>query len=283
MMRDRKYNHQMKQNPNDCKISRKSPPSPHRLIAPASLLLILILLFTACQPQNDSFKRVQDVGVLRVGLDPTYPPFDVADANGVYGFDVDLANELAEELGVQTEFVLFGYDGLYDALATKQVDVLISALVITPEKTRDFACSEPYFNAGEFLIVPLEEINISEMADLNGRILAVELGALGHVEATTWAKSVPNLTVVPYPTGDEALTAVATGAADAVLIDAISGRLFLKDNPNLKTIQPSITVEPFAIVVRIEDQQLLNEINNSMANLQENAQLNTITEKWLSP
>ncbi len=260
------------------------PSSPHHPISPAPLLLILlILLTTACQPQDDSSQRVQNAGVLRVGLDPTYPPFEVADANGVYGLDVDLANAIAAELGVQTEFVLFGYDGLYDALATKQVDVLISALVIIPERTRDFAYSEPYFNAGEFLIVPQAENEIEEMADLNGRILAVELGALGHVEATTWAKSIPDLTVVPYPTGDEALTAVFEGEADAVLIDAISGRLFLKDNPQLKIIEPSITVEPFAIVTRIEDQQLLNEINNTMTKLQENGQLVAMSEKWLTP
>lgn len=266
-------------------IRNKRQNSPKSLpCSPAPLLLIiLILLSAACQPQDDSLTRVQEAGVLRVGLDPTYPPFAVADASGVYGLDVDLANALADELGVQTEFVLFGYDGLYDALATKQVDVLISALVIMPERTRDFAYSEPYFNAGEFLIVPQGENEITEMADLNGRTLAVELGALGHVEATTWAKSVPDLTVVPYPTGAEALTAVLNGEANAVLIDAISGRLFLKDNPQLKIIEPSVTVEPFAVVTRIDDQQLLNEINDTMTKLQENGQLTEIIEKWFTP
>ena len=241
------------------------------------------MLLTACQAKDDSWEKVTERGVLYVGIDPTYPPFEVADENGIYGFDIDLANAIAAEHGLETNFVLFGYDGLYDALATEQIDVLISALVIIPEKTKDFAYSDPYFNAGEYLIVPQTEENIKEMADLNGRILAVELGALGHVEATQWAKRVPNLTVQPYPTPDEALTAVLDEKADAVLIDAISGRLFLKENPQLKIIEPPITVEPFAIVTRIEDEQMLKEINATLEKLQESGQFNTIFAKWLAP
>lgn len=244
-------------------------------------LVWLALLLAACRGQEDAWQRVQETGILKVGLDPTYPPFAATDANGVYGLDVDLAKALAADLGLQPEFVLFGYDGLYDALATGQVDVLISALVIAPERTEDFAYSNPYFNAGEILIVPAEEVTISRMADLNGRTLAVELGALGHVEATAWAKRLPNLTVVPYPTADEALTAVINNEADAALVDAISGRLFLQQTDRLKHTAVPITVEPFAIVTRIGDRRLLSELNNSLTHLQSNGNLDEITNHWL--
>lgn len=243
--------------------------------------LILLALLAACRSQEDAWLRVQETGVLKVGLDPTYPPFEAADESGVFGLDVDLAKALAADLGLQTEFVLFGYDGLYDALATGQVDVLISALVIAPERTEDFAYSDPYFNAGEILIVPAEEVTISRMADLNGRTLAVELGALGHVEAIAWAKRLPNLTVVPYPTADEALTAVMNNEADAALVDAISGRLFLRQTAGLKRTAVPVTVEPFALVTRIGDRRLLTELNNSLARLQSSGQLDEMTNHWL--
>ena len=76
---------------------------------------------------------------MRVGIDPTYPPFALADDAGLRGIDVDFAQALAEELGLEAQFTYFGYDGLYDALTTGQVDVLISALVILPEKTKHIA------------------------------------------------------------------------------------------------------------------------------------------------
>jgi polar amino acid transport system substrate-binding protein len=249
----------------------------------AIAIFAIILLQIGCKATDESWERVQAAGILRVGLDPTYPPFEVADENGVYGLDVDLAQALAEELGVKAQFVYFGYDGLYDALGTKQVDVLISALVIIPERTRDFSYSDPYFDAGEILIVPAENETIKTMADLSGRTVAVELGSLGHVEATEWAKRVADLTIRPFPTADEALTAVQQGSADAALTDAISGRLYLRENDGLKRLPESVTVEPFALVVRSEDRQLLTVLNQSLATLQQSGHLDQIETQWLGP
>ena len=244
-------------------------------------LLTLIFPLIGCQPADDSWERVQAAGVLRVGLDPTYPPFEVDDGSGVHGLDVDLAKAIANDLGLDVQFVYFGYDGLYDALATEQVDVLISALVIIPERTRDFSYSEPYFDAGEILIVPADNETINSMEDLGGHTLAVELGSLGHVEATEWAKRVVDLEIRPFPTADEALTAVQQGNADAALTDAISGRLFLRENDGLKRLPQSVTVEPFALVVRSEDRQLLTVLNQSLDTLQQSGQLDQIENEWL--
>lgn len=246
-------------------------------------ILWLLFCLVACQNRADAWGRVQENGVLRVGIDPTYPPFAIADANGIYGFDVDLAQALAAQLGVEAEFVLFGYDGLYDALATQQVDVLLSALVVAPERTGDFAYSEPYFNAGEWLLLPETETGIKGMADLNGRRLAVELGALGHVEALAWADRLPALQIVPYPSAAEALTAVGDGQADAALVDAISGHLFLKEGATLRMLPDSVTFEPFAAVVRIDDGRLLNELNQALARLDKNGELEQINQQWLGP
>ncbi len=243
---------------------------------------MLLLLLARCRAENPTWARIEQAGILRVGLDPTYPPFEVVDDGGLRGLDVDLARAIAADLGLEAAFVYFGYDGLYDALATEQVDVLISALVMAPERTRDFAYTEPYFNAGEILIVPQEEMEISEMRDLNGRILAVELGALGHVEANAWARRLPNLTIQPHNSADAAVTAVAQSQADAALVDAISGRLALRQQPSLKYISPPVTVEPFALVVRIDDELLLEKLNTSLENMTESGQLNQIIAQWLN-
>ncbi len=245
------------------------------------LILITMIMLQSCQAEDETWNRIEKTAVLKVGLDPTYPPFEVADESGLYGLDIDLANAVAADLGLNVEFVLFGYDGLYDALATQQVDVLLSALIIAPERTRDFAYTEPYFNAGEILIVRADNEDIGEMADLNGRFLAVELGAQGHVEATSWERKLSNLTVQPFGSADEALTAVANGSADAALIDAISGRLFVAEHPMLSWVETAVSVEPFAMVVRIADEQLLEKLNESLARLQENGTHAKIINKWI--
>ncbi len=251
------------------------------MLKQVAFLFLVLLLGSACQSNNAAWERIEKDGVLRVGLDPTYPPFEVVDDGGLRGLDVDLAQAIAADLGLEAEFVYFGYDGLYDALATEQVDVLISALVIVTERTRDFAYSEPYFNAGEILIVPQSETGIAGMEDLNGRILAVELGALGHVEANTWANRLPDLTILPLSSAAEAVTDVAENQADAALVDAISGRLVLQEHTDLKQLPDPVTVEPFALVVRIDDEFLLEKLNQSLNHLHESGQLQQIINNWL--
>lgn len=249
------------------------------------LVFFLILpptFLAACEKEDNSWERIERTGVLRVGLDPTFPPFEEMVDSEVSGLDVDLARALGDELGLEVEFVFFGYDGLYDALATKQVDVLISALVIVPGRMRDFAYSAPYFNAGEILVTPGDSA-IGEMTSLAGKRLAVELGAQGHVEATQWAKRLPDLSLLPYTSAAEALDAVAAGEADAALVDGVSGRLYLKDkdDSNLQRKSEPVTVEPYAVVVRIEDETLLEKLDDALLTFTASGELDTLIERWL--
>lgn len=247
----------------------------------ALALTLFALVAPGCTRQGATWQRIEEEGILRVGLDPTYPPFETADDRDLEGIDVDLARALAAELDLEVEFVYFGFDGLYDALATEQVDVLISALVIRVEQTKDFAYSEPYFNAGQILIVPSENEEIQEMADLNGRILGVELGAEGHVIATQWERRLPDFTVIPYNSPQEALDGLRQGDSDAVLIDAISGRLYLKEHSELQALDEPVTVEPFALVVRKEDQILLKNLDRALERLEQSGRLEMIINSWL--
>ena len=154
-----------------------------------------------------------------------------------------------------------------------------------PGRTRDFAYSDPYFNAGEILLLPAVNQGIAGMADLDGRRLAVELGAQGHVEATLWSKRLADLSIQPYGGASEAVTAVLDGQADAALVDNISGRLFLKDRasakPMLRRLPQPVTVEPYAFVVRIEDEMLLEKVDAAILSLTTTGELETIINHWL--
>jgi len=252
-----------------------------RFILSHNLLILLcwLVLLPACQPSGETWARVQNAGILRVGLDPTYPPFENADGGQLEGYDVDLARTLAEEMGVEAEFVYFGYDGLYDALATRQVDVLLSALVIQPERTRDFAYSEPYFDVGQRLVVPAGS-PVQNIDDLSGLSIAVELGAEGHVQATQLARRLPNLEIITFDTAGEALAGVANGESAAAIVDNIAA--LIHPDPNLHIISLPVTVEPFALVVRIDDEQLLRELNQALSRLEENGRLESIRQAWFN-
>lgn len=217
---------------------------------------------------------------MRVGIDPTFPPFEATDGENLYGIDVELAESLANDLELKAEFTYFGYDGLYDALLTKQVDVLISALAIFPELTRDFAYSEPYFNAGQVAVSQQSE-QIFALKDLTDQSIAVEIGAEGHLLARDLQREKPSVTVLTFNSAEEALAALENGAADIAVTDSISAQTF-NFNESFPESSVFLTDEPYAIVVRAADELLLEKLNDSLTNLKNSGVLNEIMTRWLS-
>lgn len=244
-------------------------------------LALLFALLVACSGEESTWDRVQRSGVLRVGLDPTYPPFEAFDGTSLFGIDVDLAEALAAELDLAVEFSHFGFDGLYDALATKQVDVLISALNPDISRTRDFAYSDSYFDGGLVLVSSVAR-PYHDASELKDRTLAVELGAAGHVQATTWMRQVEDLTVSTFLSADEALQALAAGDVDAAVVDNVTFRLFDAAAADANLTATQLSSEPYAMVVRRDDDRLLSELNAALAVLRESGRLDVILDSWLT-
>lgn len=254
-----------------------------------SLIMLICLMVTlfGCEPDSDTWEQIKASGTLRIGVDPTFPPFALAQNDTLEGIDIDLGRALAADLGLEPQFTYFGYDGLYDALTTGQVDVLLSALVIMPERTKDIAYTIPYFDAGLILIVPTSNANIKGMDDLEGHSVAVELGALGHVEALEWQRKLNWLTVNTYPEAQEAIRALADGYVDAALVDSIGGRQSLDSqefaDSTLRYLANPVQSEPYALAVRIEDRNLFSKLNDALALMIDDGRLQNIIDNHLGP
>ena len=243
------------------------------------LCLIGIALF-GCRGDNQTLDRIQADGVIRVGLDPTFPPFENGDG-GLHGIDVDLAEAIGRELGVRVEFVLFGYDGLYDALQIGRCDILLSALIVDVTKTKDFTYSEPYFNAGQFLVLREDQNETTELADFEGKTLSVETGSAGHVTAISAQNRVRDLGIKTFPTPDDAMWTVLQGETDGAIIDQVNAKLYAQTHSGLVLAPNPVTVEPYAIVTRKDDGALQRELDRILVGLEQSGELNSIVSRWL--
>jgi ABC-type amino acid transport substrate-binding protein len=253
------------------------------LAARCSLLIgPLLVALVSCAHPDDAWERIRAGGVLRVGMDASFPPFESVTADGTLaGFDVDLARELGQRLGVEAQFVAnLPYDGLYDALAVDRVDVVISALVVNPARMADFAYSIPYFDAGQVLVVH-EGSNVETMDDLEAHTLAVEFGTQGDMEARKRARKAEGLTVVPYQTAAEALAAVTAGEADAALVDHVSALAASGAGSGLAIVGEPVVEEPYAVAVSHESRHLLRAIDRALAEMRADGTLDALTVKWL--
>ncbi len=242
-------------------------------------LVWLLLLFVACHPAPQALSRIQHAGVLRVALDPSFPPFESVSAQGeVQGLDVDLAREVAKQLGVQAQFVTISYDGLYDALTAGRADLIISALYFDQARSRDFIATSPYFDAGEGLVVP-QETAITGIESSAGRKLAVVYGTTGHMTALEWQKRLqPAPQLLTFDTPDAALDALQAGEADAALVDAITAQNL---PPTLRLLRPLLTHEPYVIVGRSEDADLVQAVDRAVQQMAEDGTLDTLIRRWM--
>lgn len=257
----------------------------HRwLIAGAVLCLLVVFMLIRVvwrQAGDDRWDQVVAEGVIRVGMDPSYPPFEYVDGEGrLVGFDVDLAEEIGARLGLGITYRGIAYDGLYDSLATGQVDLLISGLVpaYAYEAKADF--SVPYFNAGETLLVPLDSV-INGMTDMDGYQLAVEYGSGGDVEAREWERRLSDLQIVRHDDPSSAIQSLLDGDVEGVLVDGISAREAIGRHPEIRLAEV-VTDVLFAVATPPGSPQLLSEVNRVITSMLEDGTVDRLTEIWLS-
>jgi polar amino acid transport system substrate-binding protein len=264
---------------------------------------ILLLRQTILGGGDRTWARIQQTGVWRVGMDPSFPPFENLDGvTGLpAGFDVDLARAIAARWGVRAEFVGVGFDQLMDAVVANRVDSAISALTVAPHRTEEMRFSEPYIEAGMVLAVPetsqlrpaLEmAVGRSDAAAmleaaqvLAGRRVAAEWGSEGDALARRLQARVNgDLRLVLRHATDDALRAVLAGEADAAIVDAISLALFGGDggSPLLAVGQP-LRSDPYAIVLPKHAPELLRQVNEALAALRDDGTLAEIKARWLRP
>lgn len=231
-------------------------------------------------PQDMTWHRVQVNGDLYVGLEPDYPPFTQWTPDGIVGIEADIAREIGRRLGAETSILIMGFDGLYDALYTGQVDMLISGLQIDPAYQEWVHYSRPYYDAGQILVSPAAS-PVDTMRQLDGGTVAVEIASTGDMAAQRWQRRLHALDVARYLLPDEAIQAVQRGEADAALVDTISARLYLRDQPSL-VMAPETTVPgPYVIALREGDFRLVDEVERALADMIADGTLAAIIDRWL--
>jgi polar amino acid transport system substrate-binding protein len=221
----------------------------HRLASAAfAACLLLSAAASAAQP-------------LRVGMELSYPPFEMTDPQGrPTGVSVRLAEALGRHLGRDVVIENIAFDGLIPALKTGKIDCVISSMTATPERAKSIAFSEPYLRTGLALLVSAKS-PLQSAADLDtpGRVIAVKKGTTGHQYA---AGSLKRATILVLDKEAAAVLEVVQGRADAFVYDSLS--VFQNQRRHKDTtraiLQP-FREETWAVGLRRDDEALRNQVN----------------------
>jgi len=231
--------------------------------------------------EDPILKKIKSQGKIIIGTEATYPPMEGMDEGGNFvGIDIDIAKEIAFDLGVKPEFRNISWDELFNALLRGEVDMLISAITITPERAEKMAFSDPYFNAGQVVVTTLDKAgDIKGVEDLAGKKLGVQIETTSQNEAQKYTN--PEL-VIPFENNDLAKDELLKGAIDAIIIDYPAAVGMVSKENNLKIIGEPFTQEFYGIAVRKEDEVLLGGINKTIRRLKQENRLEEIKTKWLT-
>lgn len=205
-------------------------------------------------------------GILTVGTDLPYPPFEYREGGELTGFDVEIMDEIASRIGLETEYVDSPFDTIFTDLANGQFDVVISGATITPEREQEVNFSEPYFNSLQALVVS-DDSGIASFEDLGeGDAVSVQSGTTGEI----WAEEnlQPNgVEIRAFPEYPPVYNALEAGQVDGVVYDESSAIPETFNRPGLEVVDTVDTGEAYGIAVDPANADLLDAVNQALADM----------------
>jgi polar amino acid transport system substrate-binding protein len=235
-----------------------------------SVLMIIALAFPACTgPQK-----------IIVATDASSRPFEYIDiqTGEMMGFDIDLLNAIAAKAGLEVEYVDVQFDQLLADMADCKYDAAISSITITAERQKTMLFSEPYFTAGQVVVVRKDNTDIKSKDDLGGRLVGVQVGTTGSIEA----KKIAGADVKEYDNISFAYNDLKQGNIEAVIYDNSLAQFFINTNPDvLKAVGTLLTDENYGIAVCKDKKQLLNKINNGLRAVRDEGTVDSLFKKWI--
>jgi len=216
---------------------------------------------------------------LVIGTNAEYPPFEnVDEAANIVGFDPDLMVAIADAGGFTFKWVNTKWDGIFVALASGEFDAVISAATITAERAEVVDFSDPYYEAGQAIVVRADETEIEVADDLAGKKVGVQLGTTGDM----WLTDETGAQVLRYDENNLAVQALAAGDVDAAVMDNPTAAEMVKANPelNLKLLPGVYTEENYGIAVNKDRPDALAAINKGLAAVKASGKYDQIWNKW---
>ena len=240
----------------------------------STLLLSLILI---CSFAGSGFAKN-----LTIATDTNFPPFEFKDPQtGKHtGFDVELWDAIAKEIGVEYDLQPMDFNGIIPGLQSGQLDAGIAGITIKPERAKVVDFSDPYYNAGLLLLVKASNKEITKVEDLEGKLVATKLGTTSEDFLKKNAKAKE---VKLYPNNDAMFMELMMGGADAVMFDSPVIANYVREvgKEKVKVVGPLYMGQSYGIGFP-KGSELVGKVNVALKTLKENGSYRELYLKWFN-
>jgi ABC-type amino acid transport substrate-binding protein len=265
-----------------------------KILVPFVFLIIIAILLTSCQgaepnpgvTTDATWDRIQKNGKIVVGVSMDYPPYEYIDTNFIAdGFDIALITEIGKELGLPMDVRNYAFNGLYNALATGQIDVAVSAITITSEREAVVLFSDVYLtDTASALAPPGSPIVVAQPSQLAAYRVGVQQGTVFDSYMTknfVEPGLMPASQVYRFLKPEDAVANLVANSIDIVLMDTPSAQVYQQKN-NLKMAGTGMEPQRYAIAMPLNSPTLQKNLNDALKTLNNNGTLGALVQQYLN-
>ncbi|MBS5343050.1 MAG: amino acid ABC transporter substrate-binding protein [Clostridium sp.] len=231
--------------------------------------------------QDNSLQNVLDKGTFVLGLDDSFPPMGFRDENNnIVGFDIDVATEVANRMGVELKLQPIEWSTKEMELNTGSVDCLWNGLSIDDERKQAMDLSEPYMT-NRMVLVVLNDSEYTDQASLAGKTIGVQNGSTAEkiLEESDFAKTIGN--TIGFKDNVTAFMELETKGIDAIFMDeVVANYAITSQNKDFKVLEDGLTEEEYAVGFKKGNTALKNEVQKYIDEMKADGTMTQISEKW---
>ena len=232
---------------------------------------------SAAAEADGALQEIKDSGKLVVGTCADYPPYEwhlIKDGKDeIIGFDIDIAQAIADELGVELEIKDMDFDGLIPALSTGKIDMIIAGMNPTDERKQSVDFTDIYYTQKDALVIKSEDAeNIQSENDLKKASLATQKAT---IQETYLLENFPDAALQSVPKWNTAILYLVTGKVDAVLMVETVAKQYVEQNEGLEIAGFDVASTPneSAIAVAKDNKDFLDAVNDILDEMKESGQI----------
>ena len=247
------------------------------------LAILFTIVFTVVGIAQNTLSNIIKNGEIRIGMTGNQPPYSMKTKNDkLMGYEVDLAQILAESMGVKLKMVTMPFSELMPALKSGKVDAVMSGMTITPERNLKALFAGPYTLSGKSILTKskvLAEISTADEANLKKYKITCLKGSTSEEFVRTF---MPNVEIIPVDNYDAGVDMVLNDQADALVADVPVCLITLLryQDEGLVLLDEPLTIEPIGMALPPNDPQFLNLVENYLSALELSGALEMLDQIW---
>ena len=252
-----------------------------KLLAFAITVVLIATCLVGCggsDSKSDNKLETVTEGKLTMATNAEFPPYEYYEGEKVVGIDAEVAEKIAEKLGLELEIADVSFDSIIPGVQSGKYDMGMAGMTVTDERKRSVNFSDSYATGIQSAIVK-EDSPIKSIDDLDGKKIGVQTATTGDIYASD---DYGEDNVKRFENGAAAVAALTANKVDCVIIDNEPAKAYVEANKGLKILDTEYAVEDYAICFSKDSEELQKKVNDALNELKKDGSIQKIVDKYIN-